>query len=849
MKSCSPCSPHFRVYNHSLEEKQRSSRDDIGCPHERRLMKKVQTKNKLKGLFGLFAAFAMAIGVGVSLAPRSATNVHAASTPATMTAGTNGSAATVNGKDAIKVGTSSTGGDMTITVGTGAVKLSFYAAAWNKVTGLSLNLTGATAGTTTFPLTADSGIAYYSPFTLIGQESSYYFETTLSGITSNTDIKLTTSSAKRFVIWDASYDVGGGEPLESISLDVESLSLDIMDTHQLVPSFEPDGASAGVSYSITASNPTGVISVSAGGLVTGLKTGTATITATTTDGSNLSANVNVTVTSNYSSNILTPAEAQELAVGADVLVRGKVVADIKNNGAYAIQVGDRGIMTYGINGLTIGNDYIIAAKMAAYQGMPQISNATSVVDMGPSTTTVTPKVINDVSELNAKLSGTLVQINGMGYESGTFSTSAASNVTLKLGANDLVIRATKDVPSAAIDAANAIFTSTGPDDVLNITTVAGWFNGEQLLFSEETIIQKVVPLFGTLDHIVLNTTNVVTSYYVGETFSLSGLVVTAYDETNLAKIVTEEATSSLADGYTFVEGDIGSKTITISYEEDEVEKTETFTITVAVAPSWRKATLFHPNGGGTSNLAESTNVAEDVGLDEDVFDVRAIKGSASYNVGLNNGGTLRLYFHADGGSILSVSISSGKTIGKLVFNFGGTVAKAKIMVDGVEKYNDTPSANGFVTLENFQATSFSIQNVNSSNTQIHLNSIEIFYEDPIYTEAKGFADWMMHADRDAEECEDKFLEAWLMWDELSSEAQDLFMTHADFDDALARVRMWAVANDVDWDSDVVGDGGSHLQRTTVTNSPEKALQGVLIIGVFGLTTLMGYYFLRKRRVI
>lgn len=647
-------------------------------------MKKVQTKNKLKGLLGFFAAFALAIGVGVSLAPRSATNVQAASTPATMTAGTNGSAATVNGKDAIKVGTSKAGGNMTITVGTGAVKLSFYAAAWNKVTGLSLNLTGATAGTTTFPLTADSGIANNSPFTLSGQESSYYFETTLSGITSNTNITLAGSSAKRFVIWDASYDVGGGEPLESIELDVESLSLDIMDTHQLVPSFEPDGASAGVSYSITASNPTGVISVSAGGLVTGLKTGTATITATTTDGSNLSANVNVTVTSNYSSNILTPAEAQELAVGADVLVKGKVVADIKNNGAYAIQVGDRGIMTYGINGLTIGNDYIIAAKMAAYQGMPQISNATSVVDMGPSTTTVTPKVINDVSELNAKLSGTLVQINGMGYESGTFSTSAASNVTLKLGANDLVIRATKDVPSAAIDAANAIFTSTGPDDVLNITTVAGWFNGEQLLFSEETIIQKVVPLFGTLDHIVLNTTNVVTSYYVGETFSLSGLVVTAYDETNLAKIVTEEATSSLADGYTFVEGDIGSKTISISYEEGGVTKTASFVISVEHAPTWTKTTLAY-GGSTTTNLVEDENGAEILGLAPELFDVQAIKGSASNNVGLNKDGTIRLYYHVDGSNELSVSIAAGKKISKIQINFGATVAKAQILVDGVEK--------------------------------------------------------------------------------------------------------------------------------------------------------------------
>lgn len=42
-------------------------------------MEKVQTKNKLKGLFGLFAAFTMAIGVGVSLAPKEVVKAEASS--------------------------------------------------------------------------------------------------------------------------------------------------------------------------------------------------------------------------------------------------------------------------------------------------------------------------------------------------------------------------------------------------------------------------------------------------------------------------------------------------------------------------------------------------------------------------------------------------------------------------------------------------------------------------------------------------------------------------------------------------------------------------------------------------
>ena len=62
-------------------------------------------------------------------------------TAATMTAGTNGSSCTVNSYSGIKVGTSSKGGDMSITVPSGATKLVVYAAAWKGVTGLSLNIT------------------------------------------------------------------------------------------------------------------------------------------------------------------------------------------------------------------------------------------------------------------------------------------------------------------------------------------------------------------------------------------------------------------------------------------------------------------------------------------------------------------------------------------------------------------------------------------------------------------------------------------------------------------------------------------------------------------------------------
>ena len=125
---------------------------------------------------------------------------------ATLTAGTNGSAAKVNEQDAIKVGTSKAGGDMTVTVGAGAKSLTLYAAAW-KGTSQSLTITvpsGVTITPASIDLTADDGISSNSPFTLEGTESSFKFEFEISGATTETAIKF--EGSKRFVVWNATYE-------------------------------------------------------------------------------------------------------------------------------------------------------------------------------------------------------------------------------------------------------------------------------------------------------------------------------------------------------------------------------------------------------------------------------------------------------------------------------------------------------------------------------------------------------------------------------------------------------------------------------------------------------------------
>ncbi len=210
-----------------------------------------------------------------------------------MAAGTNGYVATVNEKSAIKVGTSSKGGDMTITVPAGATSLEFYAAAWSGVTGLSLNITPATnVNPTSVSLTADTGISGNSPFTLSGTESSYKFTIALSNVTAETTLKLTSSAAKRFVVWGATYTSGGGGS-SSVNYNI-NIADDI--TNGTVTA-SPTSATEGTTVTLTATPDDGYEFSSWN--VTNASTKEA-ITVTDNQSTMPAANVNVSATFNPS---------------------------------------------------------------------------------------------------------------------------------------------------------------------------------------------------------------------------------------------------------------------------------------------------------------------------------------------------------------------------------------------------------------------------------------------------------------------------------------------------------------------------------------------------------------------
>ena len=239
---------------------------------------------------------------------------------ADMTAGSNSMAVTVDGNAGVKVGTSKAAGSMTISVGAGATKLSFYAAGWNG-TSTVINLSGATLGTSSFSLTADSGISGSgSAYTLSGNEEDYYFETTLSNVNQDTDI--TVSASTRFALWNAKYYTVAVDPVypTSISLSVGSNSVAIGGTTSVEVNYSP--ADTNIKNVTFSSNHTNIATVSSEGIITGVAAGSARITATAEAVNNTTVTnyVDITVTTiavtgvtlNKSSTSLTAGDTEQL---------------------------------------------------------------------------------------------------------------------------------------------------------------------------------------------------------------------------------------------------------------------------------------------------------------------------------------------------------------------------------------------------------------------------------------------------------------------------------------------------------------------------------------------------------
>lgn len=126
------------------------------------------------------------------------------------------------------------------------------------------------------------------------------------------------------------------------------------------------------------------------------------------------------------------------------------------------------------------------------------------------------------------------------------------------------------------------------------------------------------------------------------------------------------------------------------------------------------------SGTETTNMT-GENDAAIVGLDANKWSVVGEKGGGTNFPGLNKAGDFRLYYHANGGSIITVTSLENATINSITLTFTGpTYSNVSVKAGG-------QTITGTDGVYDINASSFVLGNANTTNVQVRIKSIVINY--------------------------------------------------------------------------------------------------------------------------
>ena len=168
-----------------------------------------------------------------------------------------------------------------------------------------------------------------------------------------------------------------------------------------------------------------------------------------------------------------------------------------------------------------------------------------------------------------------------------------------------------------------------------------------------------------------------TTYYKGESLSLSGLKVMATFTSGTTEEVTSLCTSDPANGYVF--SSFGSVSVVISYTENGITKTTSFTVTVTLKTvTWSNGTdeeivaMVEAADQGVINLSDYWAVG----------DIRTVQLSATSATGVGESHAAQqvdlVLMHA-GGYTLNTAVASGRTKCSFVVGLKDSLAEAGYM--------------------------------------------------------------------------------------------------------------------------------------------------------------------------
>jgi len=186
-------------------------------------------------------------------------------------------------------------------------------------------------------------------------------------------------------------------------------------------------------------------------------------------------------------------------------------------------------------------------------------------------------------------------------------------------------------------------------------------------------------------------------------------------------IITNDGTVVLPESTTNV-----TMTATISYGISSSD-TKQFIVNVVAEDAPPSTTVIASYTGLTNGNMTDGNNASIIGLDSTIFNVTSIKGSNNLHVGLNSAGQIRLYYSTTTTkNMMTIAIASEYHITSVAIVFGATAGNTKVDL-GDDSYNLSSHSNTTKTYNGLSISTFSISNVNTTNVQVYILSIEITY--------------------------------------------------------------------------------------------------------------------------
>jgi hypothetical protein len=356
-----------------------------------------------------------------------------------------------------------------------------------------------------------------------------------------------------------------------------------------------------------------------------------------------------------------------------------------------------------------------------------------------------------------------------------------------------------------------------------------------------------------------------TSYYDGDSFDPNGLTITAAFDDGSSADVTSLATFS-PDPLT-----VGTTSVTASYSYGNVTKTTVISgITVQVKVSTVVISEVYGGGGNSGSLYRNDFVElynnTDINIDISGWTVHYASAAGSFNnkTTLPDNSIILPYSYylvkwAAGSSTevpelptadVEGSVFAGAKEFKVALTNNDTAPNSPTdtnVVDYVGAGNAT-AYEGAVAPG--PSNSESISRTKSGNIYVDTdnNSADFTVGAPTpMNSALSIAEKIMETDTEMQ-CVTKFPEMKALVVQLSEGQLEYFQSTGDetlMVNARARYLAWAAYLG---DNDAYGNGTGSSARSTTTNSSSNNVAAIALIGVIGITTLVGYYFINKKRL-